>query len=152
MSEEVRIKNLFFVDCEGHGPAPTLNDAALFEFGAVVYPSKQSFHGKGAVKETFEDFEKWISSVTEPEARPHFVSDNPAYDWQFINYYFHLFLGRNPFGYSARRIGDFYAGLMNDFMDASSWKKLRITPHDHNPVHDAMGNLEAFDRLLKGER
>jgi len=29
---------------------------------------------------------------------------------------------------------------------------LRITPHDHNPVHDAMGNLEAFDRLLKGER
>ena len=27
-----------------------------------------------------------------------------------------------------------------------------LRPHDHNPVHDAMGNLEAFERLLNGER
>ena len=38
------------------------------------------------------------------------------------------------------------------FTDASSWKRLRITKHDHHPVHDAMGNLEAFERLLKGDR
>ncbi len=50
------------------------------------------------------------------------------------------------------KIGDFYAGLIGDFMDSSSWKHLRVTKHDHNPVHDAMGNLEAFDRLMKGER
>lgn len=66
--------------------------------------------------------------------------------------YFHLFLGKNPFGHSARRIGDFYAGLVGKFTDASSWKKLRVTAHDHNPVHDAMGNLEAFERILNGER
>ena len=84
--------------------------------------------------------------------RPLFVSDNPAYDWQFINYYFHLFLGKNPFGHSARRIGDFYAGLTSDFTNSSSWKKLRVTPHDHNPVNDAMGNLEAFEKILNGER
>jgi hypothetical protein len=71
---------------------------------------------------------------------------------QWINDSFWRTLGRNPFGYSARRIGDFYSGLIGDFMDSSSWKHLRITKHDHNPVHDAMGNLEAFDRLLKGER
>ena len=47
---------------------------------------------------------------------------------------------------------NFYAGLVGDFTDASSWKKLRVTPHDHNPVNDAMGNLEAFERLLNGER
>src|SRR3989338_10868116 len=117
-------KNLIFVDCEGHGPAPTLNDAVAFEFGAVAYPSKQTFHGTAATKETFEKFDKWIASVIErgftpldnspylTGFRPLFVSDNPAYDWQFINYYFHLFLGRNPFGHSARRIGDFYAGLV----------------------------------------
>ena len=34
----------------------------------------------------------------------------------------------------------------------NSWTELRITPHDHNPVHDAMGNLEAFERILNGER
>lgn len=32
------IKNLIFVDCEGHGPVPTLNDSVSFEFGAVAYP------------------------------------------------------------------------------------------------------------------
>lgn len=142
--ENKDIKNLIFVDCEGHGPAPTLNDVASFEFGTVAYPSRQTFHGTGATKETFEDFEKWISSVTEKGFRPLFVSDNSAYDWQFINYYFHLFLGKNPFGHSARRIGD--------FTNSSSWKKLRVTPHDHNPVNDAMGNLEALKKILNGER
>src|SRR3989338_8515595 len=146
------IKNLIFVDCEGHGPAPTLNDPAAFEFGAVAYPSRQTFHGVGATKETFENFDNWILSATEKGFRPLFVSDNPAYDWQFINYYFHLFLGKNPFGHSARRIGDFYAGLVGDFTNASSWKKLRVTPHDHNPVNDAMGNLEAFERLLNAKK
>jgi len=28
--------NLIFVDCEGHGPAPTLNNEGLFEFGAFA--------------------------------------------------------------------------------------------------------------------
>ena len=50
------MNNLIFVDCEGHGPAPTLNDDRLFEFGAVIYPSRQSFHGKGGTKETFIAF------------------------------------------------------------------------------------------------
>ena len=99
-------------------------------------------------KEVFEKFDTWLREMT-GEERPRFVSDNPAFDWQWINDSFHRTLGRNPFGYSARRIGDFYAGLVGDFTDASSWKRLRITKHDHHPVHDAMGNLEAFYRLLK---
>lgn len=80
------------------------------------------------------------------------ISDNPAYDWQWISFYFWKHLGRNPLGYSARRIGDFYAGLVNNFHKTNDWKKLRVTSHDHNPVHDAQGNAEALDRLLKGER
>lgn len=128
-----------------------------------LIPRGRHFTEVGATKETFENFDNWILSVIEKGFtpldskhltgfRPLFVSDNPAYDWQFINYYFHLFLGRNPFGHSARRIGDFYAGLTGDFTNSSSWKKLRVTPHDHNPVNDAMGNLEAFERVLSGER
>jgi len=163
------VKNLIFIDCEANGKCPSLGK--LTEFGAVAYPSRAMFHGviieghrsaenpttrvyTGKVfdeKEVFEKFEKWLTEMTVGE-RPKFVSDNPAFDWQWINDSFWRTLGRNPFGYSARRIGDFYAGLIEDFMDSSSWKHLRITKHDHNPVHDAMGNLEAFDRLLKGER
>src|SRR3990167_7494796 len=137
--------HLILVDCEGHGPAPTLNIVAGFEFGAVEIKSKASFHGKAATKETFEKFAEWLNKFP---GRKIFVSDNPAYDWQFINYYFHKFLGENPFGHSARRIGDYYAGLMNDWEDSSSWKKFRVTPHDHNPVHDALGNAEALEKLF----
>jgi len=149
------IKNLFFVDCEANGQSPSTGK--LTEFGAVAYPLKATFYGalagKNPVEEqkVFEEFEKWVLQVTKGE-RPIFVSDNPAFDWQWINDGFWRTLSRNPFGHSARRIGDFYAGLVGDFKDSSSWKKLRITPHDHNPVNDAMGNLEAFERLLKGER
>ena len=162
------IKNLIFMDCEANGKCPSMGK--LTEFGAVAYPSKSTFHGvlvervfsvdsgfrvaTGKVfddKEVFKKFEKWLLEITEGE-RPKFVSDNPAFDWQWINDSFWRNLGRNPFGHSARRIGDFYAGLIGDFTDASSWKRLRVTKHDHNPVHDAMGNLEAFGRLLRGER
>ncbi len=144
--------NLFFVDCEAIGISPY--DGRMTEFGAVHYPSGDSFHGvlmnEGKELETFEGFEKWIKDRT--DKRAVMVSDNPAYDFQWINYGFHKYLGYNPFGHSARRIGDFYAGLMGDFTQTQNWKKLRITKHDHNPVNDAFGNMEAFERLLKGER
>jgi len=135
-----------FVDCEGHGPAPGLNDNEAFEFGAVEFESKQTFHGRGGSKETFESFKDWLSQF---EGHPTFISDNPAYDWQFINYYFHKYLGMNPMGHSARRIGDFYAGLMGDFSKTQKWKKWRVTLHDHNPVNDAMGNVEAFEIMIR---
>lgn len=141
--------SLIFVDCEGKGPAPGLNDDARFEFGAVERKTRLTFHGVGGTYETFHAFMEWLDQF---KGRPIFVSDNPAYDWQFINYYFHLHLGGNPFGHSARRLGDFYAGLVGDFYHTQEWKSLRVTPHDHNPVNDAMGNLEAFERLLAGER
>jgi hypothetical protein len=80
------------------------------------------------------------------------ISDNPAFDFQWVNDGFLRHLGRNPCGHSARQISDFYAGLCGDFQETQRWKRLRITPHDHNPVNDAMGNLEAFERMLRGER
>jgi hypothetical protein len=150
--------SLILVDCEGHGPAPGLNDDVRFEFGAVDFETRQTFHGHGGTKETFNEFSIWLegdqawSGASLVPLKPPliFVSDNPAYDWQFINYYFHKFLGRNPFGHSARRIGDFYAGLMRDFRaPGREWKKFRRTVHDHNPVNDAMGNAEALERLFK---
>lgn len=137
-----------FVDVEGKGPAPTLNDAKRFEWGAVEYESRKTFHAVGATLENFRLFEAWLHQFGDVK----FVSDNPAYDWQFINYYFHYFLTRNPFGHSARRIGDYYAGLVGNFRAKQNWKRLRVTKHTHHPVDDAMGNVEAFERIEKGER
>lgn len=141
---------LIFVDCEapfGCG-SPAVGD--MTEFGAVDFKTRETFHGHDCSQETFARFAEWIGTVT--KGRPVFVSDNPAYDWQWINFYFWKYTGGNPFGHSARRIGDFYAGLRGDFYKANEWKRLRTTTHDHNPVNDAMGNVEAFARMLSGEK
>ena len=165
---------LIFVDCEAYGGCPATGE--LTEFGAVSYPTRATFHGvlieskpsekNPAVPEVvsvhkitdlavrridvFRAFEEWLRKNT--HGRPIFVSDNPAFDWQWINDGFHKSLGRNPFGHSGRRISDYYAGLCGNFYETQKWKRLRITKHDHNPVNDAMGNLEAFERILNGER
>jgi len=89
------------------------------------------------------EFAKWLVEVS--EGNPTFIADNPAFDWQWINYYFHKYYGSNPFGYSARRIGDLYCGLVKHAGKNRDWKrKYRKTSHTHNPVDDAMGNAEAL--------
>lgn len=120
-----------------------------------------------AQHETFADpgeemyrFNNWVRANEDGKdfgPRSIFMSDNPAYDFQFINYYCVLYGIMNPFGHSARRIGDLYAGCMKDFRAASKWKSLRRTKHTHNPVDDARGNAEAlitiadaFDLRLPG--
>ena len=92
----------------------------------------------GSIKHRTDD----ISIYDEGRFKTESITYNPAFDWQWINYYFHLAVGSNPFGYSARRIGDVYCGAMGNMR--AKWKHLRKTPHDHNPVNDAKGNAEAF--------
>jgi hypothetical protein len=101
--------------------------------------------------EVFRDFDAWLEGL-HPRGGVTFVSDNPAFDWQWVCDGLWRHVGRNRFGHSARRIGDFYAGLTGDHSNTQRWKRLRVTPHDHDPVHDAAGNAEAFDRMLRGER
>src|SRR3990172_7381200 len=142
------VAKLIFVDCEANGPS--CSTGRMTEFGAVEFESRLTFHGEGNGGEVFTKFKAWLEEVGGGQ-RLIFVSDNPAFDWQWINDGFHKHLWINPFGHSARRIGDFYAGLCGQWT-ATGWKKLRITKHDHNPVNDAMGNVEAVERMLKGER
>lgn len=121
----------------------------MSEFGAVISPS-QTFHGKDDTLPTFQQFARFLEENC--KSRPVFVSDNVAYDWKWIDYGFWLHLGRNPFGHSGRRISDYYAGLVGDWSNTQHWKHLRQTSHDHNPVNDALGNYEAWQRIQAGER
>jgi hypothetical protein len=79
--------------------------------------------------------------------RPVFVSDNPAFDFQWPAYYCARIGEPNPFGHSARRIGDLYAGLTRKWSASSDWKQFRKTNHSHDPVDDALGNAEALIHL-----
>ena len=163
--------SFFVVDVEADGPIPS--EYSMVCFGTVMLDEtlEKSFYGQtqpvsdrflpealavsGFSREqhlAFNDpkavmnmFEDWLDQNS--KGRPVFVSDNLAFDWQFINYYFHRFLGRNPFGFSGRRIGDLYAGLVKDAYKATEWKKFRRTAHTHNPVDDARGNAEALGKL-----
>lgn len=86
------------------------------------------------------DFANWIKDNS--KGRPILISDNNGYDAPWINWYFHKFYGDNPFGWSSRRIGDMFAGFMNNTF--YKWKQHRGTVHDHHPVNDAKGNAEAL--------
>ena len=159
------------VDVESDGPIPA--EFSMVCFGAVIFDEllNQTFYGRTRpISEKFipealavsgfsrqqhlgfeepkavmADFAEWL--MKHSKGQPIFVSDNPVFDSQFINYYFHRFLGRNPFGFSGRRIGDLYSGLVKDASKASEWKKYRVTTHSHNPVDDAKGNPEALKKL-----
>ncbi len=160
----------FIVDVEADGPYP--GEYSMFQLGVVRLDLvlQTTFHGKlapisalykpepyalsGTSREevlTYDDphevirkFHAWVAANNVGE-RPIFVSDNPAFDWQFVNYYLWTMVGENIFGWSARRIGDLYCGMMGD--TRKRWKQLRTTVHDHNPVNDARGNAEALLKM-----
>lgn len=159
----------FSVDIEADGPAPGLY--SMISFGAVLVEPGLSKTFYAEIKpisdrwvpealavsgftreETMEfvepvtsmtRFEKWIEENT--KGRPIFIADNPGFDFAFINYYFHAFLGRNPFGFSSRRIGDLYCGAKLDAF--AKWKHMRETRHSHNALDDAKGNAEAILKM-----
>lgn len=163
--------SLIVVDVEADGAIP--HKYSMVCFGAIVVEPglSKTFYGKtkpisdesnaqalavsGFSREehlTFDDpkevmmkFKDWIAENS--KGRPVFISDNLAFDWQWINYYFHYFIGENPFGFSGRRIGDLYTGLVKDFFAGSKWKRFRQTAHTHNPVDDAKGNAEALLKI-----
>ncbi|NLI77875.1 MAG: exonuclease [Candidatus Riflebacteria bacterium] len=92
-----------------------------------------------------ERFAAWIRSVC--PGKPVFVSDNNGYDWQFVNWYFHHFLGDNPFGYSSQNMGSLYKGMVKDM--GRNFKHLRKTVHTHDPLDDARGNAEALLHMIR---
>jgi 3' exoribonuclease, RNase T-like len=159
------------VDIESDGPIPS--DYSMISFGAVLVDEKldKTFYGKlkpisdkfnpealavsGHSREEtlmFEDpmtvmsnFKAWIKDVCKDN--PTFISDNNGFDWMFVCWYFHHFLGENPFGYSSQNMGSLYKGLVHD--TTKNFKHLRKTKHTHNPVDDAIGNAEALIYMKK---
>ncbi len=161
------------IDVESDGPIIGIN--SMVSFGAVIVEPSLSRTFYGQVKpiskqynpealaisgfsreehEKFDDpfdvmpeFAEWI--VKNSKGKPIFISDNPGYDASWINYYMHVYnAGKNPFGWSSRRIGDLYCGLVKD--SRAQWKHLRGKyPHNHDPVSDSLGNANALLEMKK---
>jgi hypothetical protein len=98
------------------------------------------------------EFEGWIRSVS-GERSPVFVGFNAAFDWAFVNWYLHTYLGRNPFGVSPLDIKAYFMGLKG-----SSWEGTRSsripdafkgpTEQTHNALDDARSQAQMFERML----
>jgi DNA polymerase III alpha subunit (gram-positive type) len=154
------------VDIESDGPIP--GDYSMICFGAVVVEPglNRTFYGRlrpisekfipealavsGFTREQtmeFDDptavmtqFADWLREISKD--RLLFIADNNGFDWQFINWYFHHFTGKNPFGFSSTNLGSLYKGMVKDTF--KTFKHLRKTRHTHHPVDDAIGNAEAL--------
>lgn len=160
------------VDVETDGPIP--GDYSMISFGAVLVNEQldKTFYGRlkpisnkflpdalavsghtraetltfDEPKKVMTDFKNWIE--TSCSDRPIFISDNNGFDWMFVCWYFHHFIGTNPFGFSSQNLGSLYKGLVKDTF--KTFKHLRKTKHTHHPVDDAKGNAEAL-LILKQE-
>jgi hypothetical protein len=168
----VSAMSYIMVDIESDGPIP--GDYSMICFGAVVVepPLSRTFYGQlrpisdrwnpdalqvsGFTREqtlefpeaesVMREFQGWIAEHS--GGRPMFISDNNGFDWQFINWYFHHFLGANPFGHSSTNLGSLYKGIVKDM--GQNFKHLRKTEHTHHPVDDVKGNAEALLALKEG--
>lgn len=163
--------SFIMVDIEADGPIP--GDFSMISFGAVLVNEQldTTFYGQlkpiserwnpdalaisgftreetlafNDPKEVMAQFRDWIAKHS--SGKPIFISDNNGFDWMFICWYFHHFLGENPFGYSSRRLSDLYCGMEKNVY--SQWRHLRKTVHTHHPVDDARGNAEVLLHMKK---
>jgi len=159
------------VDVEADGPIP--GDYSMICLGAIIVePSlSRTFYGQlkpiserwipealaigGFSREetlkfeepekVMDEFKQWV--LRESSGKPFFISDNNGFDWQFVNWYFHHFLGHNPFGHSSTNLGSLFKGVERDMYQ--NFKHLRKTEHTHDPVDDAKGNAEALLTIIE---
>jgi len=164
----------FVVDVESDGPILSVHSMVCFGAVKVTEELDKTFYGQvkpmgkkwidsalaisGFSREehlefpepviTMDDFYKWVIN-NNTQGHAILISDNNGYDASWINHYFMMYApqGKNPFGWSSRRIGDLYCGMMND--SRAGWKHLRKTKHTHHPVDDAKGNAEALLEMKK---
>lgn len=155
------------VDIEANGPAPSpfsmvslgavvvdedldkrfyaqlkpISDVFVPEALAVCGFSHEETLGFEEPLKVMINFRDWLKVHCKGQ-KPYFISDNNGFDWQFVNWYFHTFLGENPFGFSSTNIRSLYQGLNRNMK--VHFKHLRQTSHSHNALDDAIGNAEAL--------
>lgn len=157
----------FMADIEADGPIP--GDYSMVSLGFVVVDRAldKTFYGRlkpiserwnpkalsvsghsreetllfDEPKEVMQNLRNWVLAHS-VGGRSVFVSDNNGFDWQFINWYFHHFLGDNPFGYSSISLGSLYKGAVHDVRNHLS--KFRKSALTHHPVEDALANAKAL--------
>lgn len=165
-------------DIESSGPAPGIY--SMLSLGACVVgetrkrfyaelkplndnavPGAMRIHGLSLEKlqrdgedpaRAMARFAQWLSDVS-GDGKPVFAAFPAAFDWQFVNYYFHAYLGKNPFGSAGPCIKSYYMGMRRRAWSQSHKKGVtREFPpkqaHTHNALDDAIEQAEIFEKML----
>ncbi|MGK2948316.1 MAG: 3'-5' exonuclease [Acidimicrobiales bacterium] len=98
------------------------------------------------------DFASWLERVTPPGSRPVFVGFNAAFDWMFVNEWFHQHLGRNPLGHSTVDIKAYAMGRYGCSLAETSFARLAEryggSPSlTHHALDDARAQADLFARI-----
>jgi ribonuclease T len=101
-------------------------------------------------------FAGWTEGLVRNGDTLVFVGFNAPFDWSFVNYYFHRFLGRNPFGFAALDIKGYYMGVTGCNWSDTRSSRIAAALHprahgDHTALHDALYQAELF-RLTRDLR
>ena len=175
MKKEIYIS----VDIEASGPIP--GEYSMLSLGACVVgePSKtfycelkpinsnyigqaldvsgfsmESLKEKGTEPaKAMNDFAKWIACACGEDGRPVFAGFNATFDWSFVNYYFHRFCEKNPFGISGLDIKAYYMGMKKCTWGETAKRRIdekfkSDKPHTHNALDDAIEQAEMFGKML----
>ena len=106
--------------------------------------------------EAMRAFRLWVEEVS-ASRDPVCVGFNASFDWAFVNWYFHTFLGENPLGIGALDIKAYYMGLVGcEWADTTSSRlPQRFQPihrQTHNALDDAIAQADIFHKLLQQPR
>jgi ribonuclease T len=106
-----------------------------------------------APSDAMRQFQHWVYEVAKPNGKPVFVGFNASFDWSFVNYYFHRYLGENPFGFTALDIKSLFMGASGcDWQSTRSSQIAAILgptlQGTHDALHDARYQAEIF-RLIR---
>lgn len=90
--------------------------------------------------EAMSQFKTWVESLAGSDQSIVFVGFNASFDWSFVNYYFHQFLGENPFGIAALDIKSMFFGTSQ-----CTWKSTRSSEIEKVVNPESSGNHDALD-------
>jgi DNA polymerase III epsilon subunit-like protein len=95
-------------------------------------------------------FSDWLATLATSGETLVFVGFNAPFDWSFVNYYFHRFLGGNPFGFTALDIKALYMGATRcSWRDTRSSKIAEHLKPDLSGTHDALRDAQYQAELFR---